>query len=325
MTDQLVRILDEDGIIMPDRLRLLLLFLLFRDGLIPADTSKLMAHAQLAAPEGEVLRNLSLLGARISRPLKDTSPVKQPLFARAAPGRSTNPEEDYSLSRFQPALKSLLEEHCRGTLDQEAFPYTKPQLEASDMIAGDAGQASLRSAKPTWAKTRGANTNEPRQRVIVLMAGGATYSESRACYETNRDLNKDVYLITSHMITPALFLRQVGDLSQDKRKLGIPAEQPKPQAPAHLFEPEPQATPPPQQAATQPPPTTSQAARQQPQQQVAAPRAPTAAMATMKIGDNPRPSTANSLAPSSSSASSTLKPGKDGEKKKKLFSFGSKK
>jgi syntaxin-binding protein 1 len=324
MTDQLVRILDEEGIIMPDRLRLLMLFLLFRDGLIPADISKLMAHAQLAAPEGEVLRNLNLLGARIHRPLKDASPIKQPLFTRAAPGRPTNPEEDYSLSRFQPGLKSLLEEHCRGTLDQEAFPYTKPQLEASDMTIGDAGQASLRSAKPTWAKTRGTNVNEPRQRVIVLMAGGATYSESRACYETNRDLNKDVYLLTSHMITPALFLRQVGDLSQDKRKLGIPAEQPKPQAPAHLFEPEPQAMPSPAQQ-NAPPPIQSQPPRQQPQQQPVAPQAPSAAMATMQIGGNPRPSTANSLAPSANSASSTVKSGKDGEKKKKLFSFGSKK
>ena len=79
------------------------------------------------------------------------------------------------------------------------------------------------------------------------MAGGATYSESRACYEVSRQTSRDVFLITSHMLNPGLFVRQVGDLSVDKRRLGIPAELPKPKAPAHLFERDepPKPTPPP--------------------------------------------------------------------------------
>jgi len=133
-------------------------------------------------------------------------------------------------------------------LDQSIFPYTKPQLDTNELVDQDnISHASLRSAKPTWAKTRGTNT-EARQRVIVCMAGGATYSESRACYEASRETNKDVYLLTSHMLTPSLFLRQVGDLSIDKRRLTLPAEQPKPKAPAHLFE----AEAPPPQASFQP-------------------------------------------------------------------------
>jgi len=307
---------------MPDRLRLLLLYVLFRDGIIPADTAKLQAHARLEAQDGDVLRNLGLLGARIARPLKDTTPVKQPLFARAAPGRPTNPEEDYSLSRYQPALKSLLEAHSRGTLDQDAFPYTKPQLEPSDPPASESAQSSLRSAKPTWAKTRGMNVNEPTQRVLVFMAGGATYSESRSCYEAAKELNKDVYLLTSHMLTPGLFLRQVGELSVDKRHLGIPAEQPKMQAPAHLFEPEPEV------AARQAAPRQPQPRLQHQAQRHLAPTAnpPSAQMAGMQIGDDARPSTSRSIASTAPSAKSNFeKSGKDGEKKKKLFSFSSKK
>jgi len=303
---------------MPDRLRLLLLYLLFRDGIVPADTTKLLAHARLEAQDGDVLRNLGYLGARIARPLRDTTPVKQPLFSRAAPGRPTNPEEDYSLSRFQPALKSLLEAHSRGTLDQDAFPYTKPQLEATDPLASESTQSSLRSAKPTWAKTRGMNVNEPTQRVIVFMAGGATYSESRSCYEAAKELNKDVYLLTSHMLTPGLFLRQVGELSIDKRHLGIPAEQPQMQAPAHLFEPEPEVS------ARQTVPVQSQPQAQRQPAPAAIP--PTTQMAAMQIGDDARPSTSRSVASTAPSAKANLeKSGKDGEKKKKLFSFSSKK
>lgn len=252
MADQVVRSLDEEGISQTDRLRLIMLYLLYRDGMLPADSNKLLAHAQLPLQDGDPLRNLGLLGARISRPLKDSKSHFQPLFPRKPP--TTDPREEYSLSRFEPNLRLLLEEHNRNTLDQTFFPSTKPQLEASD-APDSMASTSLRSAKPTWAKSRA--TNEPRQRVIVFMAGGATYSESRACYDISSETNKDVYLATTHMLTPGLFIRQLGDLSVDKRRLNIPMEQPKQKAPAHLFEPDepppaPKPAPPPKQVVVPP-------------------------------------------------------------------------
>lgn len=234
LADQLVRMLDESSVGLPDRLRLIILYLLYRDGLLTSDTSMLLAHASLPSKDFDILENLSLLGANVSRGLKDSRPQPQPLFARKqAP---PNLQDDYSLSRFEPVLKQLLKAHTAGSLDEDIFPYTKPQLEASDANGLDtATRTSLRSAKPTWAKTR-ANMNEPKQRVMVFMAGGATYSESRACAETTMETSKDIYLLTSHMLTPSLFIRQVSDLSVDRRKLGIPADQPAKQPPAHVFE-----------------------------------------------------------------------------------------
>ena len=80
------------------------------------------------------------------------------------------------------------------------------------------------------------------------MAGGATYGEARDCYEASQAYGKDVFLATSHMLSPSLFLRQLGDLSVDRRRLDIPAERPRPTAPAYLFESEtPSPQPPPQQ------------------------------------------------------------------------------
>lgn len=193
----------------------------------------------------------------------------EPLFSKKQP---PNPEAEESiLSRYDPAVKSMLEEHVRGMLDQTVFPFTKPHLDAAEGLMGqeNVSQASLRSAKPTWARTRTSSV-EPRQRIIVFMAGGATYSESRACYEISRTSNKDVFLATTHMLTPSLFLRQVADLSADKGQLGIPAELPKPKAPAHLFEKEPQNIP-------QPP---SQRLPSQSQTQ----ELPTAGMSAMNIG-----------------------------------------
>lgn len=246
---QLVRLLDEQSIVTPDRLRLILLYLLYRDGLLKGDIRKLLAHAKLPPQDGEIIHNLDLLGARVEKPLKDAKPPTQPLFALKQP--SATGEQDVSLSRFEPNVKRMLEEQIKGTLDSTIFPYTRPQTDTDSAIRDQISQSSLRSAKPTWARTRGSG-DQPRQRIVVFMAGGATFSEARACYEVSQTSNKDVFLATSHMLNPGLFLRQIGDLSVDKRRLDIPAERPKPTAPAHLFEKE---QPP---VAKQPPPAAKQ-------------------------------------------------------------------
>lgn len=81
--------------------------------------------------------------------------------------------------------------------------------------------SSLRSAKPTWhQKGRpGAGTgpggnssssfsglDATRQRVIVFVAGGMTYSEVRSAYQLSDKLNKDVYFGSSHVFTPHSFI-----------------------------------------------------------------------------------------------------------------------
>lgn len=297
LADQVVRTLDDDSVTLPDRLRLIALFLLYKDGLLPADLQKLLMHAQLPPQDIQVIRNLEFMGARVGRNLKDSRPPPIPLFPQKPPPNIA--QEEYALSRFETGLQSLLTGHSMNTVDATTFPYTKPPL---DMGEGDVGASatSLRSAKPTWAKTKSSST-EPRQRIIVYMAGGATYSESRACYDVSRQTNKDVFLVTSHMLTPALFMRQVGDLSVDKRRLGIPAEMPKPQAPAHLFEKE--------EPAPKPQPPQAQPAQRTP---APASQPPTQAMAQMSVGGN-----------STNGAPSKLTKEPEKEKKKRHF-FSSK-
>ncbi|KAF2754443.1 Sec1-like protein [Pseudovirgaria hyperparasitica] len=324
LADQVVRTLDEESIKHPDRLRLIALYLLYKDGLLPADLMKLLAHAQLPPQDGEVLHSLELLGARVSRPLKDTKSAPIPLFPRKPNGANNPNQEEYALSRFTPALKYLLEDHVRGGLDQLTFPFTKPQVDAAETaaLAQESAQAasSLRSAKPTWAKSR-LSSVEPRQRIIVFVAGGATYSESRACYEVSRATSRDVFLVTSHMLTPGLFMRQLGDLGVDKRRLGIPAEQPKRKAPAHLFEPEAQAKP------------IVSAGAQRPGGLPSGPAPPTAAMGKISLSAgapqgrsaaNGTPSAALAAAQQASSGKISGKE-KDPDKKKRHHFFGSRK
>ncbi|KAI1735736.1 Sec1 family protein [Xylaria scruposa] len=324
-----VRLLDDEAVSQSDRLRLIIMFLLYRDGVILEDIKRLLAHASLPQQDGEIISNLENLGGRTTRrDLKEPKREDPPLFPIDT--RIPIPEDSY-MSRFSPAVKHMLEHLCRGALDQTSFPYVKPPLDPNEdaMI----GQGSLRAAKPSWAGA-GRRVADNRQRIIVFMAGGATFSESRACYEVGAAMNRDIFMATSHMLTPQLFIRQVGDLSADKRKLDIPMERPTQTAPAHLFErpgPPPGISPGPSQGgAPRPPPPGGQRVpgRQPPPQGGlpsgprigGAPAPPTQQMANMNI--NSRPSTGGTdHRPSLSSD----KPNKLEKEKKKRNFLGMKK
>ncbi|QUC19353.1 uncharacterized protein UV8b_03594 [Ustilaginoidea virens] len=244
--ETIVRLLDDGAITPPDRLRLIVMYVLYRGGVIAEDVQKLLIHASLPPQDGEVVANLELLGGKTSHVLKEPRQPPPPLFPRDRDPRSAQATEEYALSRYEPTLKSMLDALTRGALDQAVFPHVKPPMDPNeDLLVAQGG--SLRAGRPNWNwAAAGRRPPENRQRIIVFMAGGATYSESRACYEVSRDKGRDVILATSHMLTPQLFVRQVTDLSRDKRQLDIPMERPKPRAPAHLLE---RPAPPPQPAA----------------------------------------------------------------------------
>lgn len=321
MADQVVRTLDEDAVTPSDRLRLIALYVLYRDGILPADLTKLLLHAQLPTQDGDVIRNLDLLGARISRGLKEKREPIPPLFPR-----NTVPPpnaEEYALSRYEPVLKEVLEEHVHGRLPQDIFPSTKLQPD-DPSLQDNTPAASLRSAKPTWAKSK-LSSVEPRQRIIVFMAGGATYAEARACYDVSERTSRDVFLVTSHMLNAGLYLRQVGDLSQSRRALRLPVDGPQPKAPAHLFEkpaPPKPAAPAPGGAPAKQMPNVPGGLPSRPQRAGGAPAPPTAGMAQMSIGSSGRPAPGQPI-----QLGGSAKPGKEDKdkKKKKHHFFGSSK
>ncbi|RKF73919.1 Protein transport protein sec1 [Golovinomyces cichoracearum] len=232
IADELVRLLSDEQINLSDRRRLIMLYVIFRDGVILEDIKRLLCHAGLPPQNIDTVTNLDLLGAHTTKLLKESRTTPQCIFTRKTV--PTSEDEDYLLSRYEPVLKLMLEEVVKNSLDQTLFPYTKPPLNNTEDISLQS-QSSLRSAKPTWARNRISNS-ESRQRIIVFVAGGATYSESRACYEVSKTSGKDIILATSHMLSPELFTKQVSDLSLDRRTLNLPADKPKPKAPSYLFQ-----------------------------------------------------------------------------------------
>ncbi|KAJ9651995.1 syntaxin binding protein 1 [Neophaeococcomyces mojaviensis] len=236
LAEQIVRLLDDDSVVHDDRVRLLAMYIMYKYGILRGDIEKLRCHGELSPTDGEMIYNLDILGARAERQLKDNTPAPAPLFPARIPQDA--PGDEISLSRFEPAVRYVLEGLCNNTLDSNIFPPVKPQL---DHTMSTQSQTSLRKAgQPTWAAQR-TQSNKPRQRLIVCMAGGATYSEARACYEVSREFGREVYLATTHMTTPRFFTRQVSLLSRTRRELGLPMDRAPPKLPAWMSEPPPQA------------------------------------------------------------------------------------
>ncbi|RMD39814.1 hypothetical protein DV735_g5312, partial [Chaetothyriales sp. CBS 134920] len=280
LADQVVRLLDDDSVVHEDRLRLLITYILYRNGILAGDIEKLRNHGQLSPMDSEIIYNLDMLGARVQRQLKDESPPMQPLFP-SKPVDYTGVEE-ISLTRFEPVLRRVLEEQCQGTLDTSIFPAVKPHLDNSNAQAASM-QTSLRVAgKPTWAQTR-SQPAKPQQRLIVFMAGGATYAESRVCYQVGQQYNRDIYLATTHMHTPKTFLRQVSLLSAGRKQLDMPMDNAKPQLPAWMSDPPPQAVQPSNSLPSRPKPT------QNGRPPEGGPQAPTAASKLINPNKPPAP------------------------------------
>ncbi|GAA6011838.1 hypothetical protein JCM11491_000767 [Sporobolomyces phaffii] len=214
LVEEMVPLLDDRGVSSTDKLRIIALYIMHRDGVPEGDKKRLYQHARLALHEMDSVNNLSYLGVNVD---KDSGKKRKPIFKQ-------KPEEDaYDISRYQPALKSMLEEHFAGTLDQSMFPYVRDApVGAASSRSSQASiptTGSLRSARPQWTtSTRGRKTtNESRQRVLVFVAGGATYSEVRTVYKVSEAANKDVFLGTTHLVTPQSF---VGDLANLDRGSG---------------------------------------------------------------------------------------------------------
>ncbi|KDQ61398.1 hypothetical protein JAAARDRAFT_30828 [Jaapia argillacea MUCL 33604] len=207
LVEEMVPILDSREVINLNKVRIVALYIQFREGVPDEDRRRLYQHARLSIPEQDAVNALTLLGVRISRGPNDKD-IKKKLKQKS--GNST--EEEYELSRFKPLLRTLLEEQVSGKLDATLFPYVKDAPSAFSptvSVKAPPPQAtSLRSAKPSWhrAPKPGPSPADARERIIVFMAGGMTYSEMREVYQLTNSLNKEIIIGSTHAMPPSAFV-----------------------------------------------------------------------------------------------------------------------
>ena len=95
---------------------------------------------------------------------------------------------------------SCFKDHVADKLDTTIFPYVKdgPSKAPTPMSlrSPPPQTTSLRSQKPSWhrAAKPGTSVVNNRERLLVFIAGGMTYSEIREAYQLSTSLNKDIFI-----------------------------------------------------------------------------------------------------------------------------------
>ncbi|KAF8817446.1 Sec1-like snare protein [Phlegmacium glaucopus] len=202
LVEEMVPLLDSRTVINMHKVRMICLYIQYRDGVPDEDRRRLYQHARLTLAEQDAVNALVYLGVKISKGPTDRDTKK------FKPQKAITGEE-YELSRFKPALKTVIEDQVGDKLDSSTFPYVRdaPSLMPLTPRSPPPQTTSLRSQKPAWHRAPKSTTVlDNRQRVLVFVAGGVTYSEIRETYQLSNSLQKDIYIGSTHMITPRRFI-----------------------------------------------------------------------------------------------------------------------
>ena len=91
----------------------------------------------------------------------------------------------------------MYQDQVNDRLDSAIFPYVKdaPSLMPLSPRSPPPQTTSLRSQKPAWHRApKTATVLDNRQRILVFVVGGVTYSEIRETYRSSESLQKDIYI-----------------------------------------------------------------------------------------------------------------------------------
>ncbi|KAH9479547.1 Protein transport protein sec1 [Psilocybe cubensis] len=201
LVEEMVPLLDSRDVLNMRKVRIIALYIQYRDGVPDEDRRRLYQHARLTLAEQDAVNALVHLGVRIARGPTDKDTKKK--IKQKISG------DEYELSRFKPAVKSIIEDHVADKLDPVMFPYVKDAPSAMPLSprSPPPQTTSLRSQKPAWHRAPKASVQvDNRQRLLLFVAGGVTYSEMREVYHLSESLHKDIFIGSTHVLTPKGFV-----------------------------------------------------------------------------------------------------------------------
>lgn len=267
----MIPLLDDPKISSVDKVRLLMLYIIGKEGVKDEDRRMLLDHAHISPDEVNAITNLVLLGVKLSQGPKNKHMSKN---KKERKKKKRDDDVSYDLSRYSPAVKNLAQDMIEGNLNKTEFPFvrdpnapgsygtfnfdredanstgvspmspvqglsnTTPVRSGSNQPSGSGSNKaqpaeSLRSTKPSWHNRGkasmdssnlmnssnasggdtafGAKADDKRKagRIFIFVVGGLTYSEMRSVYELSQALKKDVYIGSTHIITPSKFVEDL--------------------------------------------------------------------------------------------------------------------
>ncbi|XP_054981031.1 syntaxin-binding protein 2 isoform X2 [Sorex araneus] len=192
-----------------DKIRVLLLYILLRNGVSEENLTKLIQHANVQA-HSSLIRNLEQLGATVTNPGGPASPSRLERRERLEP--------TYQLSRWTPVVKDVMEDAIEDRLDRKLWPFV------SDPAPTASSQAAVSARFGHWHKNKAGIEARAGPRLILYVLGGVTMSEMRAAYEVTRATEGkwEVLIGSSHILTPTRFLDDLKMLDQKLEDIPLP-------------------------------------------------------------------------------------------------------
>uniref|UniRef100_A0A8C7G1N5 Syntaxin binding protein 3 n=1 Tax=Oncorhynchus kisutch TaxID=8019 RepID=A0A8C7G1N5_ONCKI len=177
-----------------DKIRAVLLYIFSLNGTTEENLNKLIQHVKIEE-DREFILNWRELGVPII-----SSPSFFPM--RRSSRRDRTQEETYSLSRWTPVIKDVMEVSVNDNNDKP-FPYLTEQ--------------NWRESHGARQKHKASTQDERRSgsRLIIFVIGGISYSEMRSAYQVTQSVKScEVIIGSSHIVTPMELLDDIQALSK---------------------------------------------------------------------------------------------------------------
>lgn len=142
---RLITLLDNPSVTLYAKVRLLMLYVIGKEGLRDDDRRRLLEHANIPAELTAAISNLSLLGVNISETDdKKKFGLRFPWKRKQRPQNTFGSDEvSYELSRYMPYFKQILKDCCENRLSNDAFPFIiDPKTPGSYGRPADVGSVS---------------------------------------------------------------------------------------------------------------------------------------------------------------------------------------
>lgn len=145
------------------------------------------------------------------------------------------------MSRWTPVIKDIMEDSIDNKLDERHFPFLGGRKTAgfhaptryifhlfclfsilpitSESMDGNFTKIHFFYSSARyghWHKDKSQTAVKNVPRLVVFVIGGVSYSEIRCAYEvTSAVKNWEVYIGSSHILTPETFLSDLGSLNKE--------------------------------------------------------------------------------------------------------------